>query len=376
MLGIWQLLAGFVGPAACIVYSACFHATIFRPFQSGLMHDYAALLLAFPAIGWFLPLILLSMVSLAIMVTRPDRACSIWVRLGIYSGAVLSLQFLIIVHLSLNLLDTMIWMIVFGLFSLAFVPMTCFLWGLKRAIRHGAILRATAMAFLAASMPVLPRLVFGFDGANGIVEGYVSSWQFCWFLLCFATPALNFICYSILAIQLAVREPDWWQQRPRLIPGAFTWFLLLLVSWRQALQTMHSEYLELPLKPPPACFISAAAACGHQRLVGSWETTAPLSTVRVNRQMQYLKFLEFALAAAWPTVHRRVRRIYNQFGPPMANWIRRSPWRADIAWLLLVPFAAFAAALRAVSGVPASQVRRLYVEKCDVNAVRRERCCK
>ena len=54
--------------------------------------------------------------------------------------------------------------------------------------------------------------------------------------------------------------------------------------------------------------------------------------------MQTLKAAELLLAQRLPRLHRALRAVYDRVGPPIARRIR-SPWLADVSYLLFAPLA-------------------------------------
>jgi hypothetical protein len=76
--------------------------------------------------------------------------------------------------------------------------------------------------------------------------------------------------------------------------------------------------------------------------------------------MRRLKFLELALQAAYPALHRRLRRIYDRVGPKLAARCRQHVWWADVTYVLLKPAEFLAEAIRTLGGVKAQQVAALY----------------
>ena len=59
--------------------------------------------------------------------------------------------------------------------------------------------------------------------------------------------------------------------------------------------------------------------------------------MRVNAQLQRLKFAELALKATWPRFHTVLRRVYDLVGNTLSQGIQH-PILADAAYLLLKPF--------------------------------------
>ena len=122
---------------------------------------------------------------------------------------------------------------------------------------------------------------------------------------------------------------------------------------------MLVEYSKLPLTDP-ACYVCSAAAHGHP----GWVRSMPVGPagIRVNGQLRRLKFLEFALMAAFPTGHRMLRLIYDRIGPPLASVCRRNRWFADATFCMLVPIELSAIAVQRIFGFRNDSVERLYRE--------------
>jgi hypothetical protein len=120
--------------------------------------------------------------------------------------------------------------------------------------------------------------------------------------------------------------------------GITAWFAAYIAAWRFAILKMYELYAALPPQPPPDCYIATAAAQGHPRFVGSWVVRrADGISMRVNEQLQVLKYAELALIAVNPRLHGFLRRRYDAVGKPLARRMR-NPFLADTAYLLLKPW--------------------------------------
>ena len=107
-----------------------------------------------------------------------------------------------------------------------------------------------------------------------------------------------------------------------------------LAAWPGAVMLALHEYSKLPTSPPMGCYVCTAAAKGHPWLVRATPVTlADGRVMRVNRQMRVLKAGEMVLADCCPGLHRVLRRVYDAVGPRLAARVR-SPWSADLAWLV------------------------------------------
>jgi hypothetical protein len=155
-------------------------------------------------------------------------------------------------------------------------------------------------------------------------------------------------------------------QSRKLLVLTFGWLLGFGASWKFSLDAMMAEYSKLPTAPP-SCYISSAAACGHPRFVGvtQFSKLNRVSDCRaafpLNAQMCRLKFLEFALAAFSPNLHRLVRRAYDVIGPRAAAVCRRNVWFADASYMALKPVEFAAYLVQVSSRVSSRQVCRLYM---------------
>jgi hypothetical protein len=117
----------------------------------------------------------------------------------------------------------------------------------------------------------------------------------------------------------------------------FGWLSLHLGAWRISFILMLREYAALPLSPPPQCFICAAVATGHPRVVRSEEYLDPNGTAfRVNDQLRFLKGFELLLASLSPRLHRLCRWVYDRVGPRLAATLWH-PLLADLGYAILKP---------------------------------------
>lgn len=80
------------------------------------------------------------------------------------------------------------------------------------------------------------------------------------------------------------------------------------------------------------------AAQGHPMFVRSAPISGEPDAMSVNGQLQALKAGEIVLKSIAPVLHCRIRRLYDQVGPRLEAGLS-TPWRADLAYLGLVPLA-------------------------------------
>jgi len=84
-------------------------------------------------------------------------------------------------------------------------------------------------------------------------------------------------------------------------------------------------------------YLCTVSAGGHPKLVKPIrEGTRHGHKVLVNRQLCIANAFEQLLEERLPRTHRFIRRIYDRYGYPIAKHIR-SPYVADVVWLLMKP---------------------------------------
>jgi hypothetical protein len=163
-------------------------------------------------------------------------------------------------------------------------------------------------------------VTFGFPLSWGLViPFYVSVWY------------TSRTIHLVKASNIRVTEYLW-----ALLGSLPFWLLSVVLSKRM--------YVDLPEKPP-ACFVVSASLQGHPAIVGPFVTISHRGQERqVNTQL--LTFWQFE--AIWslvsPMTHQCFREAYNAVGPLIASCIR-TPWVADVAYILLKPFEMLAKSL-------------------------------
>jgi hypothetical protein len=313
------------------------------PWQSGKIGDYVVMLLQWPGFAPFLPLVLYGAISLALWCIRPESAKYFAIRLGIYSGAIVSTQFMLLV-MTTTLFATWLAALVAGAILAALVYVVD---KLVKRVKRFQIWHILVLTTIVACLSVLLR-VLEFDWLELLFLGP--------FLFIVAAPTLAPLTFVRASVSIAEQQPD--LTPPRRWP-LYVLSLLVgwLVSWRWAVHIMLDEYSKLPTTNPN-CYVSSAAAKGHRRLVGSRENLR--NGLVVNDQMRRLKFLELTLQATSPMMHRLLRQIYNRIGPPLARQCRRSIWLADLSYLLLKPSEWIAMVLQVIAGVDEHRVAGIY----------------
>ncbi len=353
-------ITGVVLPAICFLVAFFdFETTPDQPWQSGKAEHYFAMLITWPGFAPVLPILGFSAAAMATWCFRPSTDHYRWVRIGLYGGVVLAVQFFLCV-----LLTSQFTTIMSAAFAIPVLAAVVYLisksgkWMKRFTIRHLLILTtlvAVVIAVLISSELLTSPTDLLFLAAIGI------------FFLLVATPTMNLLSFvraSMMATQNAqlrsAANQDAKLNDPMGITMIVAWFVAWGISWKLAVDVMLIEYAKLPVTDPN-CYVSSAAANGHRRLVGSKNRNGCV----INQQMQRLKFLEFALSATSPRLHRLVRQIYNQIGPPLARACALNRWFSDATFLLLKPLEWTAEILRAIARVPPNQINRIYTNRLD-----------
>ncbi|MEZ6134473.1 MAG: DUF6688 family protein [Pirellulaceae bacterium] len=340
------VLTGVVLPLACFVVAALNKgiSQVETPWQSGRAVDHVAMLLQWPGFAPFLPFVVFSAVSLVTWCLRQDTATSKVVRLGIYTGILVSIQFMIFVLMTSFVL-TWIFGAVMGSI-LAVVVYVCFP-AVERAKRFAISHLLGLTALVAVLVPMIK--VAELDVVQWLSVGS--------FLFLVAAPSLAPVTY-IRASWYVYKQSSGQPMRTAGIWAFGGWLAAWLLSWRLAVALMLDEYSKLPTTNPN-CYVCSAAAGGHSWLVGSKRD--PVSGGIVSSQMQRLKFLELALNAGFPISHAALRAYYDRHGPRFGNYCRRSVWLADLSYLILKPIEWIAIVVRLIAKIDVKRVQAIYV---------------
>jgi len=290
--------------------------------QSGELSAYIVLLLFPEASLLFLILLAYSIICYLLLMIAPVRySQSFPVRLGIYTGVLLALQYSIILF-------------VYGfngeLFMLipVWVSLPVVFWLSGKAIhKWGKRVVASALAILAGGGFLVFALISRdlFTGLFLVWIGLVMGGPFWSFLL-----ALQATIWLIKNHETKFTLPHGL--------GLLAWLGVYATAWRYDILKMFELYAALPPAPPPDCYIATAAAQGHPRFVGSrLVKRSDGKWMWVNRQLQILKCAELALMGLSPRLRKPLRTIYDAVGRPLARRIK-NPIVADIAYLLLKPW--------------------------------------
>ena len=251
-LRVLLFVYGVAGPVVCFLLTYVVGLSVSGPWQSGEAKDYFEVLLSPPVHVVFLPLVIYSAGCLTLWLARPERARRFSIRLGIYTGLLLSVQFLVFV------------VIVTG--YLTFI-LAAFAGPISVAIVYGG----TALAKRWKQFSIFHLLLL----TAGVAVG-VAAYQMIdldddyWAAPLFAVPATPALCPIVYAYASRNVCRSALNSGPTLYALALAWLgwpLAWLASWKLSVDLMLMEYQKLPTASP-RCFVSAAAAHGHRRLVG------------------------------------------------------------------------------------------------------------
>lgn len=346
-LRIKFFVTGVLFPASSIIFVSIGYSVADSPWQSGNIADYVAMLLTWPGLLPFVPLICFSAVCLTAYCIRPTLARTPIVLIGIAGGAVLALQYFAFVCLVASFISVAVALVIGPLVAGGAYCLCHFTPLIKRfTIRHVLIL-TTVVAVLSALLLA--------TNARREVSSIVYSLGVLLFWCAIAAPTLNAITYVRVCIYALKDRGDIGFGVP-LVGSLVGWVISWAVSWKFGVDAMITEYSKLPVTDP-SCYVSSAAAYGHRKFVRS--ELHPMG--RVNLQMQRLKFLEFALAVAAPKLHRRIRQIYNNRGPGLARVCSWNVWFADATYIALKPLELCAVTLRKVLRTSKEAIRQIYL---------------
>ena len=286
--------------------------------QTGRLGSYISLLLFPEASLWFLPLLAYSIICYLLLMLAPTRYSQAFVvRAGIYTGVLLALHYSILTLIyaldEQGYVIVLVWIFPI-LFSWVYRWLT-FKWGVAKVNK-------VLFLFIAGALLIATLISRG----SILVLALIG--------LTMAAPFWSFLMALRAAVWLyRTQEPRLTLQRGL---GFATWLAVYAAAWRYDILKMYELYNQLP-KQPPECYIATAAARGHPQFVGARTVRlADGSCMQVNKQLQLLKCAELALLAIHPSLHQRLRKIYDVVGKRLARRIQ-NPYLADAAYLVLKP---------------------------------------
>ena len=304
-----------------------FGVDVLQPeWQSGKFSDYVALALSPDAAMVFFPFIAYSALSFLLLFYSPSkRTKSFWVRLGIYSGTLVALQYSVMTVLAGNdaeLIIVLTWI-------LPLIALRIYQILIKRFAARIVNLAFITLLVLLYVVGVVSQLISHvgvydlFFPFFFVIYAMAVSAPF-WSLLIMGATSYNLLkAYESRLLLL-----NW--------AGILAWLAGFGLAWRYSVIKTLELYAALPPSPPD-CYIATAAARGHPNLVRSWKVDLESGQpMRVNRQLQILKSAELILLTVSPRLHRLVRKVYDIVGENLARGIK-NPYMADLAYLLLKP---------------------------------------
>lgn len=321
---VFCFYAGVITPIVCFICSARAGNWLQDAlWQSGEFSVYASLMLT-ARIGWpFYPLLLYSMHAITFFAIRRDAALKRFsVRLGLYGGCALAWMYVLLVYTphvfdltrlieamaqlaaatSLGVLAAVI--VAFGFHASGLVVRTA-------ARRHGwhkviyALIAIVVIAVIALFVPGLRRMILE-SALVGLIAILISG------------PIFTALTFSYATAHAACYGEQRWRVSHLLLGTG--WAACQLAAWRKSMDLAIAAYAQLPTEDP-RCYVCTAAARGHRRFVSSRSVVVAQDgrVASVNDQLQTLKAAELALAIATPRFHRKLRRLYNRIGPPIAR---------------------------------------------------------
>lgn len=324
----------FYAGVVTVLAFLCFIAiNILKPeYQTGKFVDYVSLFLAVESSWVFLPLVAYSSISLLLLFFSPRQYIqSFWVRLGIYTGALLSFQYLVLIFLAL--LETFYIILAVWIVSVVIVPLYRFLtklMGVKLFLLIFVVLPFLAYCFLFLLISIFPEIQLPFLGSEFATTPF-------FFLAAFLLACAPFWSFLIMAKTSYLLLKHY--ETGITLPGGtgiLAWLGGFTGAWIFSVLKTMEIYAALPPQPPD-CYIATAAARGHPSIVRSQPVRLADGTLmQVNPQLQRLKCVDLALLATSPKVHKWIRRIYDVLGRKLAAQIK-NPILADVAFLILVP---------------------------------------
>lgn len=324
------LVTGIVFPAICLLLLTASEPR--ATWQSDQLHAYASFLLSGKIPLAFWPFVAYSTVCFGCFLFRRALARRyLVVRLGVYTGILLAMQYCLIS--GIVVLDV------------------------KTILSAGGVLKLLAIAVFGCLINAVPLALRWLWRRSMEEEGQeLGVWSKVVVVLIFVGALSLPLCFPFGVMLTIISTPFWaltsyvsvaramtrfhhgrWQFSLREVLAGMTWLAAYLAAWRFAVREALHAYSQLPTSPPSDCYVASAAAHGHARFVGSWTTAGADDNDRgVNLQLKWLKCGEIVWRTTSPRTHRYVRRAYDRWGPVLAARLR-NPWLADAAYLSLKP---------------------------------------
>jgi|GEM_PF-2724975 len=331
------LIYGCFGPALIVIVAALEPMNpINVEWQSGEVEDYIGVMLSGRAMWAFYPFLIWSYVAYTALMIRPIvLGGKWWIRIGLWLGCILGVQYqLIIVGNLVGLSEGAFIAVVLGLVPIGVIAVVIWIFCRNDATRRRRPLENRSARYIAG-------YVFGTLGGL-IVVGLLSR-GLVFLPVLFAGPYLMLMCMGTALCRLYRTNFDPPRAKNKPIPLAATG-AGYLAAWPLAISQAQIVYSSLPMSPP-GCYVCTASARGHHWLTRAKPVRFPDGTLMlVTKQMQTLKTAEYAIQKKLPSLHKWIRSVYDRLGPHIARRIR-SPWIADLSFVLfaLIAFAAWMA---------------------------------
>jgi hypothetical protein len=285
--------------------------------QDGRFASYLYLFLL-PEASWgFFPLLLYAVLCYLLLLWNSEQfADSIIIRLGIYGGTLLALQYSILSFITTFSPSPVVLAVLLAYFAPLILP-KLYSW-LRPQLDK--LFKRYRLAMIIIILIIIALMLWGFFFVLAIFGIASPFWSF------------------LVALQASRWLLKHYETKFSFTKGlgVLTWLSAYAFALRFNILKMFELYNALPTEPPN-CYIATAAANGHPNFVGSREVKlASGKSMRVNRQLQRLKALEIALMGVSGSGHRMMRRIYDVIGKWLAKRIQ-NPILADLAYLILVP---------------------------------------
>ena len=285
--------------------------------QDGRFTSYLYLFLL-PEASWgFFPLLVYAVLSYLLLLWDSEQfADSIIIRLGIYGGTLLALQYSILSFITTFSLSPVVLAVLLAYFAPLILP-KLYLW---LRPQWDKLFKWNRFIAIVIPLIIIALMLWGFFFVLAIFGIASPFWSF------------------LVALQASRWLLKHYETKFTFTKGLgiFAWLSAYGFALRFNILKMFELYNALPTQPPN-CYIATAAANGHPNFVGSREVKlASGKSMRVNRQLQRLKALEIALMGVSGSGHRMMRRLYDVLGKRLATYIQ-NPILADIAFILLLP---------------------------------------
>lgn len=317
-----RLLYGYVAilmPIASFLIT--FQDGYYPDWQSGRICDYTQIMLWGTVSRYYYPFLAFSMVCMLLLLISPGFSKYFIIRLGMYTGIILSFQYSILLSISAD------FMLFYGFVAGGLLLPLGVIWLNKK---FG--LRKTKY--------VVAGLVFSYWLIYSTVTRNVFTPLVLCLIIMFATAPYWCLILSVLVSVRLIKKHEIHQQNHAICGiGILAWFLPFIGAWRIAVLKTLEIYPSLPPSPPspPDCYIATVAAKGHPQFVKSIPVVIDNgSTAWINAQMRYLKCAEITYMAMFPGGHKILREIYDVLGMPLAR-IMTQPVLADLMYMILKP---------------------------------------